>query len=133
MKKSLVLCCIFISILLNAQESISNLISNPCLSSKTFKSIKGESSLILPFIDDFSYLSNVVDANLWHNSSVFVNRSYPINPPTLGVATFDGMDEEGLARDFTPNSPLILYISTIFSITKTNNNTPNIKICTNSI
>jgi len=105
MKQSFVLCCICISSLLNAQESISHLISNPCLSHGALKSTKGESALSLPFIDDFSYPSNVVDANLWHNSSVFVNRSYPINPPTLGVATFDGMDEEGLARDFTPNSP----------------------------
>ena len=38
-------------------------------------------------------------------SSVFVNRNYPINPPTIGVATFDGLDEYGLARNFNqPNS-----------------------------
>ena len=30
-------------------------------------------------------------------SSVFINRTYPINPPTIGVATFDGLNEDGLA------------------------------------
>ena len=57
-----------------------------------------------PFIDDFSYDFPQVNPDLWDQSSVFVNRTYPINPPTIGVATFDGMNEKGLARDFYPST-----------------------------
>ena len=104
MKQFFVLFCLSFSSLLNAQELISNLISNPYLSSAGLESSTQKMVLSLPFIDDFSYSSSIVDSNLWDNSSVFVNRSYPINPPTIGVATFDGMNEKGLARDFSPNS-----------------------------
>ena len=88
-----------------AQEVTSGLSSNPLLlyenrESNTFKSV-----LDLPFIDDFSYDSPVVNNDLWEQSSVFVNRTYPINPPTIGVATFDGLDEYGLARDFFQPNP----------------------------
>ena len=61
--------------------------------------MKSKSSLGLPFIDDFSAISSQVDNTIWDNSSVLINRTYGINPPTIGVATFDGLDTEGLARD----------------------------------
>ena len=35
----------------------------------------------------------------------FVNRTYPINPVTIGVATFDGLDEYGYARNFSQSNP----------------------------
>ena len=35
----------------------------------------------------------------------FVNRTYPINPVTIGVATFDGLDEYGFARNFSQANP----------------------------
>ncbi len=86
---------------LNAQEVVSVLVSNPLLLEQA-KINKNQSSLSLPFFDDFSYDSPSVDDNLWYNSSVYVNRNYPVNPPTVGVATFDGMDEKGFARSFSP-------------------------------
>ena len=58
----------------------------------------------MPFIDDFSNDGSIVNADLWEQSSVFVNRTYALNPPTIGVATFDGMNEKGLARNLTPFS-----------------------------
>ena len=95
---------IFIGSLLSAQEVVSVLISNPILLLEESRSNTIESSLSLPFFDDFSYDSPLVDDDFWHNSSVYVNRDYPLNPPTVGVATFDGMDEKGLARSFSPPS-----------------------------
>ncbi len=56
-------------------------------------------TLELPFFDDFSYNSPIANINLWQKSSVFVNRTYPINPPTIGVVTLDGLDSNGLAYD----------------------------------
>ena len=104
MKKYFILCLFFVTTLLRAQEVVSNLISNPFLLNSEFISSSNKSIVGLPFIDDFSYDSPIVSADLWEKSSVFINRNYPINPPTIGVATFDGMNEKGLARDFSPSS-----------------------------
>ncbi|MBT1698350.1 T9SS type A sorting domain-containing protein [Fulvivirgaceae bacterium PWU4] len=55
--------------------------------------------LTLPFWDDFttSY-GPYPDTTRWKNSySVWVNNGMAINPPTLNVATFDGLDSAGLA------------------------------------
>ncbi len=56
----------------------------------------------LPFWDDFSF-SNVLPFphdTLWeHGQSVWVNYGMGINPPTLGVATFDGLDSLGNPYD----------------------------------
>ena len=93
------------SFLLKGQEVISHLVSNPIVKSERLFYKKNKTSLTLPFIDDFSYNSSVVNPDLWEQSSVFVNRTYPINPITIGVATFDGLDEYGFARDFSPSNP----------------------------
>jgi len=90
----LILCC---STLLHGQEMLSNLVSNPILKSEKFIPNKNKSALTLPFFDDFFYNSPVADADLWQQSSVFINRTYPVNPITVGVATFDGLNKEGLA------------------------------------
>jgi hypothetical protein len=37
---------------------------------------------------------------LWEDDDVHVNASYPINPPTVGVATFDGLARTGLPYNF---------------------------------
>src|SRR6185312_778221 len=58
-------------------------------------------NLKLPFLDDFSKPSPVPDTNLWQNGGVYTNYTYPLNPHTLGVATFDGLDGAGL-----PYNPL---------------------------
>ena len=104
MKNFLILFFSFISSFLSAQEVLTNLISNPHLLDNRFISNLNKSVLGLPFIDDFSNDGSIVNADLWEQSSVFVNRTYALNPPTIGVATFDGMNEKGLARNLTPFS-----------------------------
>ena len=91
--------------LIFSQEVLTDLSSNPTLLDVKLESSLSKFTIILPFIDDFSYNSSVVSPDLWEQSSVFVNRNYPINPPTIGVATFDGLDEYGLARDFSQSNP----------------------------
>jgi hypothetical protein len=104
MKNLFIVYFIIVTNFLVAQESITNLISNPKLSQKPFEISQTKSILNLPFFDDFSYNNQIVDRSLWEKSSVYVNRNYPINPPTIGVATFDGLNEYGLARDFNQSS-----------------------------
>jgi hypothetical protein len=56
--------------------------------------------LQLPFWDDFSTFTDDIypDENKWESrKTVWVNQSMAINAPTIGVATFDGLDSAGLA------------------------------------
>jgi hypothetical protein len=63
-------------------------------------------SIELPFVDDFSKNGQLVpNPELWTKSqSVYVNRSFAINPPTVGVATFDPFDSKGKIYDKAVNS-----------------------------
>ncbi|MEO8760759.1 MAG: T9SS type A sorting domain-containing protein [Bacteroidia bacterium] len=57
-------------------------------------------SLILPFYDEFSYQGPYPDSTKWQKSqSVYVNRTKAIAPPTMGVATFDGLNKYGYPYD----------------------------------
>lgn len=59
------------------------------------KGVAGEEALSLPFFDDFSYGGPYPSQSLWEDRQVFVNNTYPLFPPTYGVATFDGLNENG--------------------------------------
>ncbi|GAA5220835.1 T9SS type A sorting domain-containing protein [Membranihabitans marinus] len=49
----------------------------------------------LPFVDDFSNKGNKPNTDLWVDDQIFVNNSLGLNPPSIGVATFDGLNAEG--------------------------------------
>lgn len=69
---------------------------------------KQTTPLRLPFFDDFSKpLQNIyADTNLWQSSySVRINDGMAIRPPTINVATFDGLDSAGMA--YNPNEVLL--------------------------
>ncbi len=51
-------------------------------------------------LDDFSNPGPFPDPKLWLDCSVFVNRNYPVAPPTIGVATFDGVNRYGYPYNF---------------------------------
>ena len=40
---------------------------------------------------------------LWQEDEVYINGTYPIDPPTIGVASFDGMDRTGFP--YAPEDP----------------------------
>ena len=52
-------------------------------------------TLLLPFTDDFSLPGVFPRSDLWLDSSVFINTDFPKNPPTIGVATFEGLNKYG--------------------------------------
>jgi hypothetical protein len=52
-------------------------------------------TLFLPFFDDFSEFTVWPSASRWLDSAAFVNPNFGINPPTVGVATFDGLNSKG--------------------------------------
>ena len=55
--------------------------------------------LSLPFHDDFSYKGPYPDPQRWADSFVFVNAGFAVHPKTVGVATFDILDETGMIYD----------------------------------
>ncbi|MBA3901772.1 MAG: T9SS type A sorting domain-containing protein, partial [Bacteroidetes bacterium] len=53
------------------------------------------------------FIVNVASNNsLWIDSDVYINNSFPINPPTIGVVTFDGLKGNGLA--YVPGLPNVV-------------------------
>lgn len=57
--------------------------------------LAADDTLKLPFFDDFSLFTIWPDTARWTDSLAFINFNFPINPPTVGVATFDGLDQTG--------------------------------------
>ncbi len=58
--------------------------------------IMEDDTLSLPFWDDFSYAGGFPNPDIWINSpNVLINYTLGIDPPTLGVATFDGATGNG--------------------------------------
>ncbi len=61
----------------------------------------------LPFFDDFSGQGFVTDPAKWLNREVLVNTTYGDEPPSVGVATFDGIDSRGLPYAVSANNQSI--------------------------
>jgi|TARA_B110000238_G_scaffold25453_1_gene24568 hypothetical protein len=54
-------------------------------------------TLIPPFVDDFSYPSDIPNPALWMDRYVWINDELPLFQNSIGVATFDGLNEFGFA------------------------------------
>jgi hypothetical protein len=88
---------------LQAQEQLMPLSVNPQLFSVPAKNLQASRTTSLsaldtiPFFEDFSYstTSPYPSVNHWLDSSVFINHTFPIAPPSIGVATFDGLNKKG--------------------------------------
>ena len=92
----------------NGQLVFSPLSENSVLVNKMEKGIlyappaeKSSITVFLPFIDDFSRNHQPgALIQLWDDNFVFVNPTYGVNPVTIGVATFDGLNWDGYPYDF---------------------------------
>ncbi|HOY32540.1 MAG TPA: T9SS type A sorting domain-containing protein [Bacteroidales bacterium] len=113
MNKKSILFSLFIVLCLSlpAQEYLTELSSNPALSPKRNKNThfsKNDTYVRLPFLDDFSYPNSVYPADsLWSDRNVFINRGYCINPPSVGVATFDAINDTGAVYPYATTTPFI--------------------------
>lgn len=140
LKRFSVLLFAFVSISAISQEGLKPLGANinylygklqPAVSVKpeTPESQKTQTtSLFLPFVEDFFYASssNYPDQNKWVDSAVYVNCGYAIAPPSIGVATFDGLNDRGYPyndalvnstissrADSLTSRPINMYLSAI--------------------
>ncbi|HNW70788.1 MAG TPA: T9SS type A sorting domain-containing protein [Bacteroidales bacterium] len=96
---------------LPAQEYLTGLSSNPALSPKKnshIHSYKEVTEVRLPFLDDFSYPNSIYPADsLWQDRDVFVNSGYAMNPPSIGVATLDALNDTGAVYPTATVTPFI--------------------------
>ncbi len=96
------LCLLLIVNICLGQEKLIPLQGNPVLMQYAKDHPAGKNreksisaALHLPFMDDFSTSYVYPDSSKWMDKWVYINTDYPINPPTIGVATFDGLDSIG--------------------------------------
>lgn len=105
MKPALYILAFFCSVFLYAQREVKThgtyFPLQNTLNPDNFIAKTSAETLNLPFIDDFSYYSSVPDINLWKGSSAHVNLGYGINPPSFGVATFNGCNRKGIPYSST--------------------------------
>lgn len=91
---------LFISALLGltvaGQEVLTTPSYNPSVANgiRSLKTVNA-SSITLPFYDDFSVISVYPSPLRWVDEFAFVNTDYAKFPPSIGVATFDALDETG--------------------------------------
>ncbi|MDR3286728.1 MAG: T9SS type A sorting domain-containing protein [Prevotellaceae bacterium] len=89
----------------NAQELLTGLQENHIvkkIAKKRSNQMQLQSLILreLPFIDDFSKNTGFIpDQTKWQGTSVYINNSYGINAPSIGVATFDAINSKGELYD----------------------------------
>lgn len=91
------------------QEVLREIGYNPLLKNQELK-LKEDiivDTLELPFIDDFSEYDVYPNAKKWIDRDAFINRTYPVLPPTIGVATLDAFNEKGNHYDTVGFFPYI--------------------------
>ena len=86
---------------LSSQEIVSGLQGNP-VAEKYYSELQTSKktdivpdTIVLPFIDDFSDSEVEPKPSLWSDNYAFINNTYAIYPPTVGVATLDALDYNG--------------------------------------
>lgn len=129
-----IFCCIVIGCLgLKAQEQLAPLHGNIRLitTPKTKPSHQAALQKVmnvsdtLPFFEDFSYatVSSYPSPLYWTDSSVFVNTGFAMAPPSIGVATFDGLNKNGypyqLSAQPTISAPADTLTSTKINLYQT--------------
>lgn len=69
------------------------------------KAAAAADTLELPFVDDFAESSVFADSAKYLPGGVYVNNHFCVNPPTINVASFDGLKSDGepynLANQFS--------------------------------
>jgi len=92
----------------NGQELLAPVLSNP-LKMDVGQSIRTKTTVVipvdLPFRDDFSYQGPFPSSRFWADNFVFINSGLPVHPKTVGVATFDMLNQHGRLYASAQESP----------------------------
>ncbi|PLX01210.1 MAG: hypothetical protein C0594_13825 [Marinilabiliales bacterium] len=93
--------------------------------SKTYGNRSTSSLIALPFYDDFAKACVYPNEDLWLDNQVFINYDYGVEPPTIGVATFDAIDETGTIHDNASQNQFLADILTSKAINLKDHYVPN--------
>jgi hypothetical protein len=90
----------FFLVYLPAQEVVIGLqlnsgITNALKKTEEKKGLTSNDTINLPLFDDFSGHSAFPDSKKWKDNYVFINNTYSDRQPTIGIATFDALDNTG--------------------------------------
>ena len=121
-KKIIIFAIIFlVGLSANAQEYLSGF-SYSLKPQKNAEKRMLESSLRLPFFDDFTETQTYPDAAKWQNNNVLVNSGFPLYPTNYNAATLDILDMTGKVYSHASSSPFIAdsLISNPISLTDEN-------------
>lgn len=88
-----------------AQEILTGLTRNPLMMGQPQVKTRNVTPVTLPFFDDFSNYTGAPKSSLWADRQAFVNNTYPLIPPTIGVVTLDALDENGLMYPHAETMP----------------------------
>lgn len=58
--------------------------------------LRSDQPLDLPFADDFSSEPGYPNPELWADHQAYINNNLALNPPSIGIATLDGLDANGV-------------------------------------
>ena len=89
-----------------SQEYLSGF-SYSVMSKKNMEMRKSESTIALPFFDDFTETDTYLDAAKWQNRSVLVNSGFPLFPTNFNAATLDALNETGKVYSNASSSPFV--------------------------
>ncbi|HCC70669.1 MAG TPA: hypothetical protein DEQ09_05900 [Bacteroidales bacterium] len=83
------------------QEIVTGLLTNSAINDtwqkrNLLKSKSPPDTIDLPFFDDFIPGEVFPSSSRWTDDYVFINNTYPVNQVSIGVATFDAIDNQGL-------------------------------------
>ena len=67
--------------------------------SASLKTTATDDTIQLPVIDEFTSQSTYPNSEIWVDDYVFINSTQAQNPLSIGVATFDGLNENGFPYD----------------------------------
>lgn len=91
-----VACCLLFVTLLQAQEVLVPAgLNTSLMNQESVSAKKNRAPLTMPFYEDFSSHFIYPDANVFSDSTAFINSGYAASPMTIGVATLDGLDAHG--------------------------------------
>mgnify|MGYP000632629706 CR=1 FL=1 len=115
---------IFVSNLF-AQEQLSTFYRNDRNVSFDHSVFAKTTALALPFFEDFTNYETFPNPLKWKDALVYINNSFPINPISRGVATFDGLNTFGVPYDSVNKYAAIYADSLTSQIIDLSNYTPN--------
>ena len=82
-------------------EETVDVLTQRLMPSVALKTTATDDTIQLPIIDEFTSQSTYPNSEIWVDNYVFINTTQADNPLSIGVATFDGLNENGYPYNFT--------------------------------